>query len=118
MENAVIKFASKNLDIPYCVAENLVNMQDIIKDLKAIQESWVWSNFGHVRLYCELWSQNNNEAHSFLDKLYYDAVNNEWVFKTCFFESVIDSDFRTSKSHFSGAKTREAFYEFVGAICG
>lgn len=118
MVNDVIKFASKDLDIPYCVAENLVNMQDMIKSLKAINESWIWCDYGHTRLYCTLWSQNNLVAHSFLDKLYYDAVNNEWIFKTCFCEYVLSKTDKFYKNNFSGAKTREAFYQFIEAVCG
>ena len=114
----IIKFAAKDLDIPYCVAENLVNMQDLIKDLKAISESWIWSDYGHTRLYVRLWSQNNIEPHIFLDKLYFDAVNNEWIFKSCFEEFILHSGVVFGKGNFSGAKTMEAFYEFVEAVCG
>ena len=58
------------------------------------------------------------EPISFLEKLYFDCINGEWVFQSCFGDRIIDENFHTMNSNFSGAKTREAFYDFVRIACG
>ena len=115
--NLLAKFTSKDMNIPFDIALNIVKMQEKIKNLQAVKKQSVWCKGGIFRIYIELWSQNKREAHVFLDKLYFDAINYEWIFKDCFGnEKYIDYNFTTNKNNFSGSRTREAFYEFARVV--
>lgn len=116
------RFYAEDLGISLEHAERVARFMSIATASKACINPTPWAKHGQVRVYFDVWSQNNLPAVEALEAAYFDASKNGVFIQQQIYGRRQVRDLkeivRGKKAIFSGAKTKAALIDMAGAFYG